>query len=54
MSSTGVAPEAALEGLGLPQGGPAVEGAQRLGSRGPWQLWAPGEPVARDEGGTGL
>ena len=37
VSSTGVAPEAALEGLGLPQGGPAVEGAQRLGSRGPWR-----------------
>ena len=31
------APEAALEGLGLPQGGPGVEVVQLLGSQGFWQ-----------------
>ena len=32
----GFAPEAALEDLGLPQGGPGVEVLQLLGSQGPW------------------
>ena len=31
------APEAALEDLGLPQGGPGVEVVQLLGSQGFWQ-----------------
>ena len=33
----GFAPEAALEDLGLPLGGPGVEAAQLLGSQGFWQ-----------------
>ena len=37
VSPQGFAPEAALEDLALSQGGPAVEGVQQLGLRGPWQ-----------------
>ena len=33
----GFAPEAALEDLGLPLGGPGVEAVQLLGSQGFWQ-----------------
>ena len=33
----GLAPEAALEGLGFPLQGPAVEVVQLLGSQGFWQ-----------------
>ena len=33
----GFAPEAALEGLGLPLGGPGAEVGQLLGSQGLWQ-----------------
>ena len=33
----GLAPEAALEGLGLPLWGPGVEVVQLLGSQGFWQ-----------------
>ena len=36
-SSTGFAPEAALEDLGLPLGGPGVEVVQLPGSQGLWQ-----------------
>ena len=36
-SSTGFAPEAALEDLNLPQRGPGVEVVQLLGSQGFWQ-----------------
>ena len=36
-SSTGFAPEAALEDLGLPLGGPGVEVVQLPGSQGFWQ-----------------
>ena len=36
-SSTGVTPEAPLEDLGVPQGGPNVEVVQLLGLQGPWQ-----------------
>ena len=41
----GLAPEAALEGLGLPLRGPSVEVVQLLGSQGFWQhqaLWGVG------------
>ena len=37
VSPQGFAPEAALEDLALSQGGPAMEGAQRLGLWGPWK-----------------
>ena len=42
----GLAPEAALEGLGLPLRGPGVKVVQLLGSQGFWQ-----HPVLRGVGG---
>ena len=44
----GFAPEAALEGLGLPLGGPGVEVVQLLGLQGFWQ-----HQVLRGIGGPG-
>ena len=44
----GIASEAALEGLGLPLGGPGLEVVQLLGSQGFWQ-----HQVLRGVGGWG-
>ena len=42
----GFASEAALEDLGLPQGGPGVEVVQLLGLQGFWHITCAGPPVS--------